>query len=384
MRFIHTADWHLGRVFHGRSLLEDQEHVLKQLIDLVTDARPDAVLVAGDVFDRPVASADAMLLLDDVLSRIVLGLETPVVMVAGNHDSGSRLAHCAELFRKQNFHVFGAISAKADRVTFEDDHGPLHVLPFPFMTPAEVRQHHGDVELGDHDGAFQALSDAANESFPEGERVVALAHTFIDGGVVCDSERILSVGGVSAVKSSRFDRYCYSALGHLHRPQSVGCSNIRYAGSLLKYSGSEVKHEKSVSIVEIDGAGACSVEEAPLSPLRDLRKVEGEFAELMEPPDPELLRDAYVLVTLHDKGPVLDPIVRLREVYPYILSVDYADQSVGHGRALSLEAQRRMTEAELFARFFEDVTGDPMSTDESAKLQEVLETMERQGREVEA
>ena len=272
MRFLHTADWHLGRSFHNVSLIEDQAHVLRQLVDLAKDAEVDAVIVAGDVYDRAVPPPDAVSLLSDVLGELALGLGIPVIMIAGNHDSAERLNFGAQLLARSRCHIFGRLGAQPDHVVLEDAHGPVHVLGLPYAEPSVVRERTG-ADLHTHDAAMAHLAAAAAANVPEAERSILVAHCFVAGGSESESERPLSVGGAGNVSAAAFEPFAYTALGHLHRPQAAG-PNARYSGSLLKYSFSEVDHEKSVSLVELDAAGAATVEEVSLTPRRDMRLIE--------------------------------------------------------------------------------------------------------------
>ncbi|HMK91901.1 MAG TPA: exonuclease subunit SbcD, partial [Thermoleophilia bacterium] len=266
MRFIHSADWHLGRLFHTVHLTADQEHVLGQFVDLVADVRPTAVLVAGDIYDRSVPPPEAVELLDDVLQRIVRGLGVPVVLIAGNHDSPTRLGFGSRLLADEGLHIAGPLPpGGALSVPFTDDEGPLVVHAVPFADPAEVRAALRAPELHGHEAALRALTDHARQATPAGARSVLMAHAFVAGGQTSDSERPLSIGGAGAVPAAVFDGFDYVALGHLHRPQRAGSDALRYAGSLLTYSFDEVAQRKSVSIVEIGAPGSAAPQPAVLS-----------------------------------------------------------------------------------------------------------------------
>lgn len=369
MRFVHTADWHLGRIFHGVHLTADQAYVLDQLVRLVADVRPDAVLVAGDVYDRAVPPPEAVELLDDTLSRIVLDFGVPVVLIAGNHDSPRRLAFGARLMRVQRLHLFGAADAAPSPIPLEDAHGTVLVYPFPYAEPAAVRELAGDPAVADHAGALAAL--VARAGRPRGARTVALAHAFIDGGVSGDSERPLSLGGAFAVPPDVLVGFDYAALGHLHRAQAVG-GTIAYAGSILKYSFAECDQAKSVSLVEMDRNGRCRAEAVPLRPRRDVRRVSGLFDELLRNA-PAAGREDYLEITLEDRGPILDAMGRLREVYPNVLHVARAaGQAPGDGLPGAGSRFRGMDDAALFAAFFRQVTAEELTPEETAAVAEVV------------
>lgn len=378
MRFLHTADWHLGRLFHGVHLTDDQEVVLEQLVGLVREARLDAVLVAGDLYDRAVPPTEAVELLDDVLTRIVAGLGVPVVAIAGNHDSASRVGFGGALLRARGLHLAGRLLAEPPVVTLRDDHGPVHVALLPFAEPSMARHAYGDDTIHDQQAAVAAGVARALAAAAPGERRVALAHAFVAGGAESDSERPISVGGAGSVAPGTFEGFDYVALGHLHRPQQAGAPTVRYAGSLLKYSFAEHDHNKSVSLVEIgapgsaDGdAGAASrarvtVETVSLAPTRDVRVVEGMLDELIAAGRDDPRPHDYIQAVLHDTSALLDPLGRLREVYPNTLGIERpdlerrADPGVAPGELL------KRSETELFADFFAFVTGEPVSETQAA------------------
>ncbi|WP_066742818.1 exonuclease SbcCD subunit D [Cupriavidus sp. D384] len=379
MRFLHTADWHLGRLFHARSLIEDQAHVLDQFVALVRDVRPDAVLIAGDVYDRAVPPPEAVALLDDVLARIVVEADVPVVMIAGNHDSAQRLDFGARLLAARGLHVAGRTGPETACVSLHDAHGEVRIYALPYAEPAVVRDALG-VDLSSHEAALGAQLDAIRASHPAGVRAVAVGHAFVVGGAVSESERPLSVGGSGAVGAGLFHGFDFVALGHLHRPQTIG-ERIHYAGSLLKYSLSEADHHKTVSLVELDEKGAVRIEPIALQPRRDLRILTGELAGLVEAGLADARRDDYVYAVLTDTGALLDPMARLREAYPNALAIERAILSRS-GQAG--EAGRRMRELDtgsLFANFFREVADADLDGDQRRALDHLLAGMEASERE---
>ncbi len=382
MRFLHTADWHLGRQFHNFSLIEDQRHALAQLVAAAADSEAQAVVIAGDVFDRAVPSPEAVALLDECLAELVLGLHIPVVMIAGNHDSGRRLGFAAGLLARAGLHVFGQCQATPGAVTLEDGHGPVHFIGLPYAEPAQVREASGEPSLQGHQQAMTWQTQAGLRGIPADERSVCVAHCFVAGGAESESERPLSVGGTAAVSPECFAGFSYTALGHLHRPQAIG-ERIHYAGSLLKYSFSEIPHLKSANLVELDAHGAVSVERRPLAPRRDLRLVEGTLAALLEGPAPGERSEDFLLVRLSDQGALLDPMGRLREIYPNVLHIERPALLQGAGHALQVR-QPAGGDRELFAAFFEQVTGAPLSKSQAAAFDEVLDEVMRHDREAQS
>jgi len=407
MRFLHTADWHLGKLLHGKHLTKDQAHLLNQVVRIAEEQEPDVVIVAGDVYDRSVPPAAAVELLDDVLTRLVVEIGVPVIAIRGNHDSADRLDFGSSILQRQGLHVFSKLRDTPGHVTFEDEHGPVHFVAFPFTEPALARQVFGDDSIRSHDDILAAQIESAD--IPEGERAIAIAHVFARGGDLADSERHLSVGGAETVRAARFSRFCYTALGHLHRRQHIqggssgtsdadadananGSANasadddtdrasvpqhVRYSGSIMKYSFNETHHDKSVHIVDVDADGGCTVETIPLELRCDLRRIEGTIDEVLSGPAEDENPDDYIWVTLTDDGPVHDAMSRIREVYSNALHVERPrrvetnelQQLTGDASSMSVE--------EIFEQFFTYVTGrDTLPDTHRAVLAEALERAE--------
>jgi len=393
MRFIHTADWHLGRLFHNVHLTRDQEHVLDQLVALVAEVRPAAVLVAGDLYDRAVPPTDAVALLDHVLTEIVVGQGVPVIAIAGNHDSAVRVGFGSALLRERGLHLAGRLDGRAAPITLRDDDGPLHVHSLPYADAAEARHAYADDTIHDQQAVVAAGVRRALAATPERERRVAVAHAFVAGGLESESERPLSVGGVAPVDAAAFSGFDYVALGHLHRPQRCGADTVRYAGSLLKYSFSEHDHQKSVSVVEIGPPGSAggdagdagrarvTVETVALTPLRDVRRLRGTLAELLASGAADEHRDAYVAAALLDTGALLDPIGRLRSVYPNVLSIERPMYEAGGGEAGGRPRAGTIGDLDLFDAFFDYATGERLDPAQRTQLAKVADTLERRRRE---
>jgi exonuclease SbcD len=394
MRFIHTADWHLGRVFHGVHLTEDQAVALERLVEIVKETRPDAIVVAGDIYDRAVPPPDAVELLDDVLSRLVLDLKIPTILIAGNHDSPGRLAFGSRLLGEQKLHVAGPMKAVCRPVEIADAHGTVAFYPLPYAEPAAVRAClGGDGTVIDHESAMRALvrgieSAARGEAGGErsrrdgsaGRRVI-VGHAFVAGGSSCESERPLTVGAAGTVPADAFAGFNYTALGHLHSAQSLAGGTVRYSGSILKYSFDEAGHRKGINLVEMDARGACTVEQIALPPRRDVRRISGFFSELLKGPTAGESKEDYVQATILDAGPILDAMPRLRESWPNILHVERPNRIAGGAAPGSRPNARQTNEVDLFAHFFEHVTGEAMSAGQMEEFEGVVNRMNLGGRE---
>ena len=381
MRFVHTADWHLGRIFYGVHLTEDQAYVLDRLIEIVQDAHPDVVIVAGDIYDRAVPPQDAVSLLDDVLSRLVAKVGVPVVLIAGNHDSPERLSFGARLLANSNLHVFGPLLPECRPVVIEDHSGPVNIYAIPFAEPSVVREKIGGDDIRDQDSVLRQILQHIRAKQPANRRSILVAHAAVVGGKTSDSERPLSIGGSETVDPAIFEGFDYVALGHLHQPQSSGEDRIQYSGSILKYSFSEVSHQKSVTIVEMDVNGKCNIERIALRPRRDVRRLEGTLEEILEKARSDGNQDDYIMVTLLDRQPVLNAIGRLREVYPNTLHIDRPLFAPSTVHAWAPADHLRLSEVEMFSSFFSQVTGDEMTEPEAEVFANIVETLRRRERE---
>lgn len=357
--------------------------MLDQIVALVRDLQPDVMVIAGDVYDRAVPPPDAVALLDDTLSRVAVDLRVPVIVIAGNHDSPERVGFGARLMAAQNVHVFGRLTAPLTPVLLADRHGPVAFIGLPYAEPVAVRQALSQSAIQDHASAMRALTASARECAPPTARSVLIAHAFVSGGSPSDSERPLSLGGAETVPAECFDGFHYTALGHLHRPQQVVPARAAYSGSLLKYSFSEVAHEKGVTLVEMDGQGLVKLSHHPLRPRHDVRILEGTLAEIVARGHSDPRREDYVLVRLTDRGALVDPLGVVRDAYPNCLELDrsafFATGSAEPGAVPSDHRSRSM--ADLFSGFIRHVTSEPAAEEEMAVFVDLINTLERADRE---
>lgn len=358
MRFLHTSDWHLGKTLCNANLLEDQAHALEQVAAMVKETRAEAVVVAGDLYDRAVPPKEAVALLDDALDRIVRGLGVPVLIIAGNHDSPERLGFASGFLGAQGLHVAGTLEATAPVLIGS---AAFHLLPY--ADPVMARHALQDEGIRTHQDALAAQLARARAAHPEGRRFVAVAHAFVAGGEGSDSELGLAVGGTGEVDAALFRDCDYAALGHLHRPQGAGYPQVRYAGSLLKYSASEAAHVKALTLVELPERGPAHIESLPLTPKRDLRRLRGRFDDLLRGPQGN--PDDYLFLDLLDQGPVLDAMARLRQIYPNILGIQPAPPTTP-AQDIARTADRDLDPALLFETFFQDTAGREMDEEERA------------------
>jgi exonuclease SbcD len=367
MRFLHTSDWHLGKTLCNCSLLDDQAHALEQVLLAIRDTRPGALVIAGDIFDRAVPPREAVSLLDTFLTRVVQEERVPVLMIAGNHDSPERLGFGARFLSGQQLHVCGTWTPETCPVVL----GNLAFHLVPYADPALIRYTLGDDRIRTHQDALAAQLAHVKAHKPERVRSIIVAHAFVTGGLVSESELALAVGGAGDVDGRLFEDFDYTALGHLHRPQDVGgMTHVHYAGSLLKYSASEAGHVKAMTLVDLPEQGPVSTEPLVLTPRRDLRRVRGHFQELLENPV-EGNREDYLFVELLDQGPVLDAVVRLRQKYPNLLGLQNVAETTQDDPGVLDVDHRSLDPETLFARFFQESTGSELTEEELAVYREV-------------
>ncbi|MGW7577737.1 exonuclease SbcCD subunit D [Streptomyces sp. NPDC054765] len=375
MRFLHTSDWHLGRSFHRVSLLSAQRAFLDHLVETVRARDIDAVLVAGDVYDRAVPPLAAVELFDDALHRLA-GLGVPAVMISGNHDSARRLGVGSGLMERAGIHLRTDPSGCGTPVLLADDHGPVALYGLPYLEPAMVRDTLGARRAGHAEvlGAAMERVRADLAGRPAGTRSVVLAHAFVTGGAVSDSERDISVGGVDSVPAAVFDGVDYVALGHLHGCQAL-TERVRYSGSPLAYSFSEAAHRKSSWIVDLDAEGAVRAERVDCPVPRPLARIRGPLEQVLEDPEPARHEESWVEVTLTDTVRPHEPMARLARRFPHIVSLVF-DPDEGPTRSLASYAQRLRgrSDQEIAEDFVEHVrSGRVADEQERAELRSAID-----------
>ena len=375
MKLFHTADWHLGKLVQGVYMTEDQRFVLEQFAAAVEAERPDAVIIAGDLYDRAVPPTEAVKLLDELLARIVVGAGVPVLAVAGNHDSPSRLEFGSSIMKAARLHIAGELTWPIEPVVLNDTYGEVHVYLVPYAEPGKVRLLLGEDDIRTHDDAMGRLAGAIRAGMKAGVRAVLVGHAFVTPGGepqanTSDSERPLCIGGAEHVSARHMDGFCYTALGHLHQAHTVGSDAVRYAGSPLKYSISEERHRKGYLAVELDAGGLAAVEKRELAARRDMRTVEGLMADIERHP----VSDDYVFVRLLDEAPVLSPMERVRAAYPNALHVERASAVAEFGgESLAARGRSGLDARSLFRAFYEDVCGAEPSPETEKLLLDALD-----------
>ncbi|ELI5718237.1 exonuclease SbcCD subunit D [Vibrio fluvialis] len=376
MKFLHTSDWHLGRQFHNVSLLEDQRYVLKQLIDYLKNNAVDAVIVAGDVYDRSVPPTVAIELLDEVVSSICTDLNIPMIMIPGNHDGARRLGFAAKQMKGAGLHIISDFEQMMTPVVLKSElAGDVAFYGMPYNDPEQVR-HHYQNSVTTHDEAHQFLCECIKAQRDTSQRHVLISHCFVDGAMESDSERPLSIGGSDRVNHEHFVDFDYVALGHLHQPQKKGEEHIRYSGSLMKYSFSEQHQKKGMTLVELNDAGFVAAEHIPLSAPHDMRIIEGELDQLLEQGKTDPSAHDYLLVRLHDKHAILDPMEKLRKVYPNVLHLEKPGMLIGVDQEMG-RARLARGEMDMFRDFFLEAKQEPLSEQQESAMAEVIQSLKQ-------
>jgi exonuclease SbcD len=381
MRLLHTSDWHIGRSLHGTELLAEQEAVLSGLAAVVAAERVDAVLVAGDVYDRAVPSADATAVLDRVVGRL-LAAGAAVVLTPGNHDSARRLGTFSGLLSAAGLHVRAATGRLDEPVLLADEHGDVALYGLPFLEPEVARHELGlDGEPGrarTHEAVLGAAMERvrADLFLRPGTRSVVLAHAFVGGGVASDSERDICVGGVDLVPASVFDGVDYVALGHLHRPQTL-TPRVRYSGSPLAYSFGEAGQQKLAWLVELDAAGLAAVTPVPLPTPRRLTVLTGTLDELLADPAHTTAEEDFVSARLTDPARPADPMRRLQRRFPHCVHLEWAAPGAADDARSYTERLRGRDDLEIAGEFVQHVRGVGPSAAERELLARALGAADR-------
>ena len=372
MKLIHLSDLHLGKRVNEFSMTEDQKYILNQIVAIVEEEQPEAVLIAGDVYDKSVPSAEAVELFDEFLVQLA-NQKTQVFIISGNHDSAERLAFAGRLIDAAGIHLSPVYRGEVTPFSLKDEFGTVDIYMLPFVKPVNVRRFFPEEEITSYEDALHAAIHAMQVD--EKNRSILITHQFVTGAVTSDSEE-LSVGGTDQVSAEVFEAFDYVALGHLHRPQNVK-EGIRYCGTPLKYSFSEVNDAKSVTVLELKEKGDLSLREIPLVPLHEMKEIKGTYTDLTFKGYYDLhpeLKDSYLHITLTDEEDVPDAAAKLRVIYPLLMKLDYDNtrtRNQQHVTALS-EVEKK-TPMELFGAFFEMQNGQEMSEEQKQMMETLIE-----------
>ena len=372
MKLIHLSDIHLGKRVNEFSMLEDQAHILKKILAVVDEEKPDGVLIAGDVYDKSVPSTEAVQLFDDFLVRLAKR-KLSVFIISGNHDSPERLSFANRLIDAVGIHLAPVYNGVVEPITLSDEYGPVNVYMLPFIKPAHVRGFFPDTEITSYSDAVAAAIGRMN--IDKTQRNVLITHQFVTGAQRSDSEE-LSVGGTDNIGAEVFCDFDYVALGHIHGPQNMDSGRIRYCGSPLKYSFSEAAQQKSVTVAELKEKGTLEIHTVPLIPRRDMVELKGSYQQLTlrEFYENTTYQEDYTHITLTDEEDIPDAVAKLRTVYHNLMKLDYDNTRTRHSAAISgAENVETRSPIDLFAEFYELQNGLPMSAEQTEFVASLIE-----------
>ena len=403
MRFLHTADWHLGRIFYGQYLTDDQAHVLEnQFFSILKDEKIDGILLAGDVFDRAVPPIEAIELWDSIITRLAMDYKVPLFVVSGNHDGAERLEVGRSMLSQSGIHIWGSPHHALQPFEFEGADGKVAICPMPFSEPRRIgdalglspneskpvdidmtedslfsyvdtnKQETVSLNLHNYDQMYHAWSNHLRNQVPKGMRSIAISHAFVMGGDVGGSERTLSIGGSEQVSPQVFKDFHYTALGHLHGPQRMGADYIRYSGSPLKYSFDEHTQKKSFTIIDMDAKGNVDISTIPVEAKRDVVILEGYFEDLLNNKELQAKhKDDYVQARLLDTMPIMDGMAKLRQVYHRCMTIDLVGRVATPMADMDEAVFKELNERELFNQFAETVWKEPLTEREQQYINSV-------------
>lgn len=383
MRILHTSDWHLGRIFNNIHLTDDQSYILDQIKQIIREYNIDVIIVAGDIFDRAVPPPEAVTLLDNTLNDLLIDCKKNVIIISGNHDSPDRLSFGSRLFAHHGLHLFGNFQYPIPRITLHDNHGEVHFYAVPFTEPSIVRERCGKESIREHNDAMMTITQSITDTAIDNSRNIFCGHAFVQGGIIQESERPISVGGSGAVDLTNFSMFSCTLLGHLHKAQWFSAFPVHYCGSILPYSFSEIDHKKSVTVIDIDASGSYSYEYVPLTPRFAFRSISGMIDTILRDSVKDTSPNDYILVKLEDSVPVLDAIGKLRVVYPNIMAIERPglEAIITSSQKSSID-HRTMTDDDLFRAFYKEVKGETMNDAQIEFLHSVFESLQNKEREV--
>ena len=371
MKFAHISDLHLGKRIHQFSMIEEQKYILEQIVEIVKEEKANAILLAGDIYDKIYPSAEAVALFDSFL--VSLAKEgKKVFVISGNHDSPERIAFLGELTKNAGVHLAKVYNGRVEPISVEDEYGKVYIYLLPFIKPVHVRHFFPEETIVNYTDAMKVA--IRNMNLDTCERNVLVAHQFVTGAKRSDSEEI-SVGGLEHVEAEIFEDFDYVALGHIHRPQNMGSSKVRYSGTPLKYSFSEWQDKKSVTIVQMQEKGTMEIKEIPLKPQTDMVKVRGTFLDVMNPMNyPEVDSNSYLHITLLDEMDVPDAFHRLTAVYPNLMQMEYDNLRTRERKSIQIRKEvARVSPLDIFSDLYETMNNQPLTEEQQKYLMGKIE-----------
>ena len=375
MRILHTSDWHLGRQFHNVSLIDEQRKALEEIIEYIMHHDVDVLVIAGDIYDRSVPPTSAVELMNNFVNRVCGELNLPVIMIPGNHDGAERLGFGSLQMKSAGLHILSSFESMLEPITLESKAGKFDFYGIPYSDP-EVVRHRFNQPVSTHDEAHELLAKCIKERFRPNHRNILICHCFVDGAMESASERPLSIGGVDRVSHEHFSDFDYVALGHLHQPQMKGKEYIRYSGSLMKYSFSEQHHRKGMTLVEFDESGQPLIEHINLTAARDMRIIEGEMEQILADGKADPLNEDFLLIRLMDQHAILNPMEKLRAVYPNVLHLEKPGMLIGVEQNMA-DAKLSRSELDMFKDFFTEAQGCSLSEEQGSAISNIIDQLNR-------
>lgn len=360
MKFIHISDLHIGKRLNEYSLIEDQRYILDEIVRIINENAPDAVFIAGDVYDKSVPSAEAVSLLDEFLGKLAQ-TDAKIFIISGNHDSAERIAYGGEAFKRQGIYISPVFDGNMSKIELDDEYGKVNIYLLPFIKPVHVKKYFEEVET--YTDAVEAVIKSAEVN--TAERNIILAHQYVTGATLTGSEEV-PIGGLDNVDGYVFEAFDYVALGHIHRSQKVGQENVRYCGTPIKYSASEIGHEKCVMFGEIKEKGNIEIKELPLVPMRDYKEVRGKLEDVLKSEN----TNDYMRVVLTDEGVVVDAYGRLKSNYPYMTELVFERKRVAYENAVGFSVDK--SPLEQFSDFFLRINGRELTEEQKALVTDLL------------
>lgn len=374
MKILHLADLHIGKIIFEQSLLEDQEYMLNKIIEKIKAENIDAILIAGDVYDRSIPQAEAINLLDRFLNILIKELKKKVFIIAGNHDSKERLGFGNKIFENEGLFISSKYEGKIKKVELQDEYGKLNIYMLPFVKPIEVKKYFDDESLS-YDETIKKIIE--KEDIDESQRNIILTHQFVTAigeEVERTESEVLTLGGTDNVDISNYNKFDYVAIGHVHRPQRIGRDTARYAGTMLKYSFSEVNHKKTMPIIDFKEKGNIDIKLVELKPLRDMREIKGPIEKLLENYEEENAND-YIRAIITNEEPVYDAIGQLRRIYPNVLKLEVQNSKILSNiefKTENLQKVKSKSEVELFNEFYKFQNNIELNVEQKNLIQEVV------------
>lgn len=371
MKIMHLSDLHIGKKVNEYSMLQDQIYILKEILRIIDNEKVETVIIAGDVYDRSLPPNEALELFDEFLYQLS-GRNVNVFVISGNHDSPERISYGGRMMTENKIFLSPVYDGNVKPITLNDDYGEVNFYLLPFVRPADIRRYFPDENIENYTDAVKVAIDNMNVDFSE--RNIFVTHQFVTGAELSESEDII-VGGTDNVSGEVFDGFDYVALGHIHREQTVGKDNIRYCGTPLKYSFSEAKHIKSVTILDFNNKGNIEYSKIPLTPFRDMREIRGTYYELTLKSNYESTNtEDYLHITLTDEEDIPDAIGKLRSIYPNIMKLDYDNlRTRGSGTVDAIENIESKSPFELFADLFKQQNNQDMSEEQEEIMRNLID-----------